>query len=306
MDTLEGLARRLDTTEDLRGIVGTMKLLAAVSIRQYEQAADALASYSDTVERGLKAVLLHRGWVPEAAHAASADGPAGLVVFGSDHGLCGRFNAEIVDAALGHAGESGAGSRWLAVGARAADRLGAGGVTAERTLTLPGSADGLVETAYEVIEEVESWQAEGVRRVDILHNRRGARTPAEPTTVPMLPLDSAWLHRLGREPWPERGLPTHRAPPEALFASLVRQHLFVVVFRAAADSLASEHASRLASMQAAERNIDERLDELRGAYRRRRQQSITEELLDVVSGFEALGGEAEEASEDEDAGERPR
>jgi F-type H+-transporting ATPase subunit gamma len=67
----------------------------------------------------------------------------------------------------------------------------------------------------------------------------------------------------------------------------VRQHYFVVLFRACAESLAAEHGSRLAAMQAAEKNVDERLEEVTGRFRRVRQERITSELLDVVSGFEA-------------------
>jgi F-type H+-transporting ATPase subunit gamma len=71
-----------------------------------------------------------------------------------------------------------------------------------------------------------------------------------------------------------------------------RALLFVTVVRAAAESLASEHASRLAALQAAERSIAERLDELGGEFRRRRQAAITDELLDVVTGYEVIRGEA--------------
>ena len=75
---------------------------------------------------------------------------------------------------------------------------------------------------------------------------------------------------------------------EALFAALVRQHLFMGLFHTGAESAASEHATRLAAMQAAERNIEDHLTEMNTAFRRLRQASITEELLDVVAGFEAL------------------
>jgi F-type H+-transporting ATPase subunit gamma len=101
-------------------------------------------------------------------------------------------------------------------------------------------------------------------------------------------VDLARFSRLRAEPWPSRVLPTFSMEPRPLFAALVRQYLFISVFRACAESLASEHASRLSSMQGAERNIDERLDDLGGRYRRQRQESITEELLDVVAGFQAL------------------
>jgi F-type H+-transporting ATPase subunit gamma len=79
---------------------------------------------------------------------------------------------------------------------------------------------------------------------------------------------------------------------DLLFRRLVRQHLFVSLYRAFAESLASEHASRLTSMQGAEKNIEERLGELWSSFHRQRQMSITEELLDIVSGFMALSEES--------------
>ena len=75
---------------------------------------------------------------------------------------------------------------------------------------------------------------------------------------------------------------------DRLMSWLVQQRLFVVIYRALAEALASEHASRLAAMQAAERNIEERREDLQQLYRQRRQETITRELLDVVSGFEAV------------------
>jgi len=70
----------------------------------------------------------------------------------------------------------------------------------------------------------------------------------------------------------------------------MREYLFVSLFRACAESLASENASRLAAMQRAEKNIDELLEALNGKFHRLRQSAIDEELFDVISGFEALAG----------------
>jgi F-type H+-transporting ATPase subunit gamma len=75
---------------------------------------------------------------------------------------------------------------------------------------------------------------------------------------------------------------------KTLLSRLLRQYFFVSTFRACAESQASEHASRLDAMQSAEKNQDERLDEVTTLYRRMRQEAITTELLDVVSGFEAV------------------
>jgi F-type H+-transporting ATPase subunit gamma len=71
--------------------------------------------------------------------------------------------------------------------------------------------------------------------------------------------------------------------------AFVREHLFVSLFRASAESLASENASRLAAMQRADRNIGELLTELGARYHRIRKSGIDEELFDVVAGFDAMG-----------------
>ena len=75
---------------------------------------------------------------------------------------------------------------------------------------------------------------------------------------------------------------------EQTLAALVREYLFVSLFKASAESLASENASRLAAMQRAEHNIDEMVDTLNQSFRRLRQTSIDEELFDVLSGYESL------------------
>ena len=68
----------------------------------------------------------------------------------------------------------------------------------------------------------------------------------------------------------------------------IRQVLFLTLYRALVESLAAENASRLAAMRAAEQNIDDRLEELGNEFNRRRQAAITMELLDIISGFEAI------------------
>ncbi|MBF0234639.1 MAG: F0F1 ATP synthase subunit gamma, partial [Desulfamplus sp.] len=70
--------------------------------------------------------------------------------------------------------------------------------------------------------------------------------------------------------------------------AFIHEYIFVSLFRACAESLASENASRLAAMQRADKNIDELLEELNGSFHRLRQSGIDEELFDVISGFEAL------------------
>jgi F-type H+-transporting ATPase subunit gamma len=77
----------------------------------------------------------------------------------------------------------------------------------------------------------------------------------------------------------------------ATLRALIREYLFISLFRACAESLSSENASRLAAMQRADKNIDDLLEDLNGAFHRLRQSGIDEELFDVISGFEALSVE---------------
>ena len=92
-------------------------------------------------------------------------------------------------------------------------------------------------------------------------------------------------------PWPTGNLPEVMGETTATLRALIREYLFISLFRACADSLSSENASRLAAMQRADKNIDELLEDLNGAFHRLRQSGIDEELFDVISGFEALSVE---------------
>ena len=99
--------------------------------------------------------------------------------------------------------------------------------------------------------------------------------------------DSGWPISPGRP----RNLPEVIGGQEQTLRALVREYLFVSLFKACAESLASENASRLAAMQRAEKNIDDLVEDLNQTFRRLRQTSIDEELFDVLSGYESLSKE---------------
>jgi F-type H+-transporting ATPase subunit gamma len=288
VEALDALSRRIATTEDLDSIVRTMKSLSAVSIKQYEDAVASLRTYTRAVELGFSVAL--RGLAPPIA--GRERGAVAVVVFGSDHGLCGRFNEQIGDFARAHVQPAGAAQRpvrWLVAGARAAARLEAAGEQPGEALLLPGAPSGLVSLAQTILTTLDRWRSEGnVDRVLVAHNRRTEHGTAVAEVRQLLPLDPQWLQELLAQPWPSRRLPAYSMEIDDLLAALVREHLFLGIYRAGAESLASEHATRLAAMQAAERNIEETLEELGGAFRRQRQEAITEELLDVVAGFNVL------------------
>lgn len=293
MATQADLERRIQSTADLQSVVKTMKALAAASIRQYEKAAESLEQYDRTVELGLQAALRHRPGLAITARQAEAHRLT-AVVFGSDQGMCGQLNEQVVDHTaeiLAAMGGNARNHHFLAVGRRAANRLEDRGWPVARQFTVPRSVEGVGFLVQDLLPAIE---ARPPQPVHLFYSRHRSGASYRPVQKRLLPLDRAWLETLQEKPWPSKALPQFTSSWDALFSALIRQYLFVSLFRAMVESLASENASRLASMQGAERNIAEQLEELRQQYHRRRQMAITEELLDIVSGFEALAREEEQ------------
>lgn len=289
MSTIESMRRRIATAEDLYSVVRVMKALSAASVRQYEAAVESLARYAGTIEAGLQVVLRDH---PGAIAATEAESPRwGVIVFGSDQGMCGSFNERMAGHALERLaalpGGPGA-ATVLTVGARVVGRLQDGGCRVRATFRTPSAVAGITQAVNAMLLEVEELRfREGVDRFLMVHHL----PDGGPADTQLLPLDRAWLEGLASRPWDSRTLPMFTMDWRALFSSLVRQHLFVSLYRAFAGSLASENASRLASMQAAERNIEEHLAKLGLDYHQGRQQAIQAELLDIVAGFESLEGD---------------
>lgn len=294
MESLERLQNQLSGLGDLREIVKTMKALSAASVRQYELAVEALADYYRTVELGLHAVL-REGGAGSVAGLTTSRGPLrpGLVVFGSDHGLCGRFNEDVVAEALDYRKRLGIPAedcRVIAVGARAAGGLEREGFTVEEDLMVPGSAARITDTVQQILLGIEEWRAAGgVTPVTLIYNHPLHRnTSYKVVSLELLPLKLRRFQHLEAAPWPSRGLPGFSMSRPELLTRLLHQYFFVVVHRACAESQAAEHGSRLVAMQAADRNLADKVEEVTMSYRRARQTVITSELLDVVSGFEAM------------------
>lgn len=288
MDTLESLAKRIDTTNSLQSIVRTMKALSGASIAQYDRAVASMSQYMRTIEMGLTVVLA--GSEDLARESKTPHGAVMAILFGSDHSLCGGFNEIIVRAAIAAQREALPQQpwHWLAVGARAAHSLEIAGHAFGDCINLPGTSAGLVETSHRILLAIDDWRAHReVTRVVLFHNRRREET-ATPHRIHLLPLDPAWLNELARRPWPSRTIPMFTMETTELFSALVREHLFASIYQSGAESLASEHATRLASMQSALRNIEEHLEAMTAEHRRKRQDVITSELLDIVAGYESL------------------
>lgn len=296
-DGLAALRRKITGAGDLQAVVRTMKALAAASIGDYERSVLALADYDRMVSLGLGECFRQASADPAATperFVARASDPIGAIVFGSDQGLVGPFNEVIAEHAIGAlAALPGCPQVW-AVGERVQARLTDAGLAVLGTYAVPESVEAIAQLVAQIQIDSEARRAKSglgqTMQLHVFHNRPLAASLYEPVGKRLLPLDAAWQQSLATIPWPGKMLPEVMDHGATTLIALIREYLFISLFRACAESLASENASRLAAMERADRNIKDQLENLQGRFHRQRQDSIDEELFDVTAGYEALAG----------------
>lgn len=281
MQTLAGLKRRLKATASLKDIVKSMKTLSAVSVGGYEKSAAALDEYAGNIELALLAVL--------GADSIPGSGPVDpdakiiALVLGSDQGLVGKFNKSVMESAFDFLGRRD--SVFIVGGRSLADKIAAAGRDIDTLFTMPGSVRVVSTVAKKIILRLNELVPDGAE-VYVFYNKKTA-SGFGPAHLRLLPVDARFFGRIKSRRWPGRSLPVYAAPRAGLMDALMRQLLFVEVYRALSNSLASEHFTRMIAMQGAENNIDEHLSRIRLEYQTRRQDEITSELLDIVVGAAA-------------------
>lgn len=288
--SVASLRHQIASADDLKSVVRSMKAMASSSITQYENAVHALDDYYRTVQLGL-AGCFQEGRSPSAMANTHRSKPSaiGVIVFGSDQGLVGQFNEVMVEFVLAALAKLPGEKVVWAVGERVQSRLEETTLKLEEGFALPTSINAITELVGKVLIEMETQRDRGaVDQVYLFHNHPQSGSIYAPVSQQLLPLDDAWRRNLYAIPWPTNNLPEVMPDRERTLRALVREYLFVSLFRACAESLASENASRLAAMQRAEKNIDELQSDLNRRFHSLRQSGIDAELFDVVSGFEAL------------------
>lgn len=293
-ETLSSLSHRISGAADLESVVRSMKALAASSIGQYEKSVLALSDYYRSIELGLMVCLRQtrpshekdqESWRFNNRTARRTN----LIVFGSDQGLVGQFNEQIAELTFHvYQGLEGQKNVWT-VGERIHFLLLDGGIQPVKLFVVPTSVNAITHLVGKLLLEMESEEgAAETNRMHLVYQRPISGGVHQPYSQPLLPLDQPTWHRLAQASWPTKTLPETLDDSSETLRALVGEYLFVSLFKACAESLVCENASRLASMQRAEKNINERLVDLNQSFRQLRQASIDEELFEVLSGYEAL------------------
>lgn len=289
MSSLETLQKRIKTTTDLRDIVSTMKSLSSVSILQYDQAAASLKGYRKNIRDGFHALLKCR---PIPTQPKTKNGKTLAIVIGSDNGLVGRFNKEILNQAVESLQQEGISKQdtlFLTVGKRVAMLAENARVNLFAKYAISNSIKFVNSLAGTIIMRIyEAMQSNKVTRVEVFYHKREPGKPIGLEKISLLPFSEKIFSELKKKPWKTNNVPLVTLPTNVLIQELIKEYLMIEVSSALTYSLAAEHHTRMVNMQNAEKNIDERLEALNQEYQQKRQDSITEELIDVVSGSEAI------------------
>jgi len=278
---LRGIEKQIQTIEGLQDIIHSMRSLAATYLGRAEERLDGVRAYADTVGRAIADCLYGR----EISLPQDEGSGAAIVALFSEQGLCGRFNEVMAEAARKSAAgvESG---RFIVVGRRGGELLRREGIEILDELPSTTSPDGVDAVIHSIARAVlRLKESNAFAELYLLYARYLSPGRIEPCFERVLPLDlSQWRDADASRTAPPR-LALRRLQ---MLRELVNEYAFVSLYRAMTESLASENGMRLQSMEAAKGNIDEALDDLQLQLRIQRQNDITEELLDVVAGAEAL------------------
>ena len=287
-DTLESLRRKLDGAAKLGSVVRAMKALAASSIGQYEAALRALGDYQRSVEIGLR-TCLPVATTPIRPASSQTPAPIGAIVFGSDQGLVGRFNEVIAEFVLGKLAAMPGRKQIWGVGDRVCEHLAAAGLSLAGRHALPGSVDAISALVEQLQFESEASHSKAeCAEVLVFNNRPQSMVLYAPVSLRLLPLDDSEAAQHEHPGRPSGSFREVLGASDATRSALVREYLFICLYKACAESLASENGSRLVAMQSAQKNIEALSAATSRSYYRLRQSSIDEDLFDVMTGFNSL------------------
>jgi F-type H+-transporting ATPase subunit gamma len=288
---------RIDSVKNIRQITRAMEMVAAARLRRAEQRIQALRPYADALRRMTRQAAEAADNVPNIPILSERDEQhtVGLLLVTGDRGLAGAFNSQILRAGTRAAAEHEAEGRsvvWYASGRRGVSSL------TFRGLDVVGAYTGFTDRptfadARAIASDVmTAYVDEKVDRVEIFYNGYISPLSQEVRRETLLPLQQASI--LGDDEEAEsddadqRALVEYEPDPEEILKRLVPDYVEISIFRALLESTASEHGARMTAMRSASENAGELIDDLTLEMNRARQAEITQEIMEVVAGAEAL------------------
>ncbi len=278
MPRLSDIQGRIASMGELLNIMSAMRSLAGIRVQEAQRALPGIRHYAGSIEAAMGAALLLME--PQVPEPRVTPGRRALILCAAEHGFVGAFNERLAEAAIAGLKNQDVlfvlGSRGISLLLERGRKAAWMAPMATRLAAAPATADLIAKELYSRIARGE------ISRVEIMFSRyRQGGQPAIERHL-LLPLDTASL-AMGQA----HRAPLHNLEPEALFEKLAAEHVFALLTEAAVESIASENAARFAAMEAACDNVSKKLEQLQSQARQARQEEITTELLDIITGAEA-------------------
>ena len=279
MTRLTKIQSHIVSMDELLDIVGAMRSLAGMRVQESQHALPGIRSYADSMATAIGSALLLMPQPVTEAHQRR--GRCAAILCMAEHGFVGGFNERMLEAAEATLNASDMlfvlGSRGAALAYERGREIAWTRPMATRLAGAPDAVNSLTNELYARIARGE------IARVEVMfaRYRQGAASMIEHRLL--LPLDTASLAAKSA-----RQVPLHNLAPRPLLEKLIADYVFALLTEAAVESIASENAARFAAMESAHDNVSKKLAGLQENARQARQTEITSELLDLMTGAEAL------------------
>ncbi|MCH9020141.1 MAG: F0F1 ATP synthase subunit gamma [Proteobacteria bacterium] len=297
MATLKQLRMRINSVTSTQKITKAMQMVAASKLRRAQAAAEAARPYAERMERMLGEIaesMAGREDAPGLLAGSGADRVHLLVVTCSDRGLCGGFNGQVVRAVrarITSLRNDGNEVKLLCLGRKGRDQLKRehGGLIVD-TIQEIDKGGLYFDKATPIAERLAAMFDDGAFDVcTIVYNHFKSVMSQVVTIQQLIPYGGSG-ESVEREAAADgvRAIYEYEPDEEEILAELLPRNLAVQVYRALLESSASEQAARMTAMDNATRNASDMIDSLTLHYNRTRQAAITKELIEIVTGAEAL------------------
>lgn len=288
METLDSLKKTLNTSKSIKQVVSTMKALSATSIKKYEKMVKILFAYKNNIELALQAMMIYGKNVniSDIDYFKNTGNKNLSIVFGSNQGLCGRFNDRIKNFVLEDIEDEIDKNEIIVVGERLYNLMSITKLNIIKSIYLPNLVEISSDTIFDILQIIdEKLKTKTINNIFIYYTANDGSTNGTLTKIRLIPIDKRILENAKNRVWPTNGMPYWQIKNEILMSDLLKQYISITLNNALANSIASEQKNRLITLQGAEGNIEELIKNKTQEYNQKRQTTITSELLDVITGF---------------------
>ena len=288
---------RIASVKNIQKITRAMEMVAAARLRRAEQRIEALRPYASAIRRMTRQAAEAADNVPNIPILSERDEQhtVGLLLVTGDRGLAGAFNSQILRAGTRAAAEHEAEGRsvvWYASGRRGVSSLTFRGLDVVGAYTGFTDRPAFADARAIASDVMTAYVDEKVDRVEIFYNGYISPLSQEVRRETLLPLQQASIlgddEEADEDDADQRALVEYEPDPEEILKRLVPDYVEISIFRALLESTASEHGARMTAMRSASENAGELIDDLTLEMNRARQAEITQEIMEVVAGAEAL------------------